>query len=425
LNSAFQVYAVSSAIYFAALAIVTVKLRGMFTPFHICLFFFSAELYLAAFPLMIDDVYGRTHITAPLGDTKIMILGSSLLLLVTSLFLRRGRAYELSRYRIVTRIPRQILMLGFVAISAFSSFSSYRKLGTFPLFVLAQDNTSYSEVFEGFVTFIGWGTARALAVWLSMEIATTSLTVRHFAVHHFLLISCTVTGLSLNVLDGQRNMFILPALLAAFALSRRRAIKFWYLAAFGCAILLFFVELGTFRAGSERSSDRVRYVTGRESWDNSLGSIITYLEPNVHNLNNLVTLHPKPFHGKILLYAALPDKFLNLFLIDPESAVERLYHEKSFAQPGLTFRTVFADFYADFGGIGALLFGTMYYAFAVVCFNQASFRPRFMLVYLILAQGILYFPFMNILIGIPAIIQLALLFFLRYEEIDDTTGVAT
>jgi oligosaccharide repeat unit polymerase len=424
LNPAYPVYAISAVIYFAALVLVIIKLRGMITQFHFCLFFFSVELFLASFPMMADDVYGRTHISAPLVDTQIMILGSAVFLLVASLFLRRGREYSLTDYRVVTRIPRQPLMLGLLAISAFSSFSSYRKLGTFPIFVLAHEGAQYSEVFEGVVTFVGWGTARALALWLVMEMAMTSLNVRRFVVHHFLLIGCTAGAIFLNVLDGQRNMLILPALLAVFALSRRGALKTRLLVPAGAVILFFFLALGTFRAGEHRSSSSLRHSSGNESLDNAVGHLVTYLEPNVHNLNNLVILHPRPYMGKILLYTIVPNKLLNLFLTAPESAVSRLYADLYFSQPGLTFRTVFADFYADFGGIGSLLFGTLYYMFAVACFNRASSRPRFMLINLILAQGIIFFPFMNNFLGFPVIVQLSTLIFLRYETVDEEAGFA-
>jgi oligosaccharide repeat unit polymerase len=424
MNPVYPVYAIASVIYFAALVLVIVRLRGMMTQFHFCLFFFSAELYLAAFPLMADDPYGRTHISAPLADTQIMILGSAVFLLVASLFLRRGREYSLTNYRVVTRIPRQPLMLGLLAISAFSSFVSYRKLGTFPIFVLAHEGAQYSEVFEGVVTFVGWGTARALALWLVMEMAMTSLNIRRFVVHHFLLIGCTAGAIFLNVLDGQRNMLILPALLAVFALSRRGALKARLLVPIGAVILLFFLALGTFRAGKVRSSSSLRYSSGSESVDNAVGHLVTYLEPNVHNLNNLVSLHPKPYLGKVLVYSFVPNKLLNLFFTAPESAVSRLYEEHFFSQPGLTFRTVFADFYVDFGGIGSLLFGTLYYVFAVVCFNQASSRPRFMLINLILAQGIIFFPFMDNFLGFPVIVQLSTLYFLRYEVVDESAVFA-
>jgi oligosaccharide repeat unit polymerase len=416
MNQHAEFYLLTAFLYFLALSITVLRTRNIITPFHFCWALFIGELLLAAHPLMIDDFYGRTKISAPHERVIWILIGAGLIMGFANVFLRRNRLPCLDQWVSETRLPRNFIILIFVGMCLVASARSVAKLHTFPLFILARDGVGYSEVFEGFVTYLGWGAGRALAVWLTLEAAMWAGTLQQFIRRHFVLCAGTVVGITLNVLDGQRNLLIIPLLLGLFALSRLRKIKLRHIALGGLAILLFFTAVGAFRMGeSNRAATRIKPVTHISSVDNGIGNIVTYLEPNINNLNNLVRLHQPLSYGKVVLYGMIPDRLLNSFLSPPESALDQLTNAKMFSHPGLTFRTVFADLYVDFGAIGAVLLASFIYTLGIYMFNRADQSPRHMLAYLILAQGIMNFPTLNTLLGIPSLIQVTLFFLLRFQ----------
>lgn len=63
-------------------------------------------------------------------------------------------------------------------------------------------------------------------------------------------------------------------------------------------------------------------------------------------------------HGRILLSLIIPDRILWEFGLLPQvTAIEYLSSNLLLPYSGLTFRTLFADLYADFGYAGSLLTG--------------------------------------------------------------------
>jgi hypothetical protein len=416
-HAGFESYIIAASFFSLAFAVVTIRLRHTLTPFHLCLFFFAIELVLASVPLMKHDPYGRTHIERPLRDTNIIVFGSAFSLATASLFLRRPRNYRLACYHIATRVPRKAIIAAFLFITLVGSANSYRALGTFPLFAMAKEGLSYSEVFQGFITFAGWGSARALATWLALEICVNRDRLTQFLFKKADLILSTGFAVCLNVLDAQRNMLIIAIFLFIFALSIRGLVAFRHYIIVSTFVLAYFVVAADFRLGEDiRRSDVIRAITGNEQVDNSIGHVVTYLEPNIHNLNNLVSLKAKHTHGLVLAFQLIPHTILGLFLHKPESAVELLIQEEMLAQPGLTFRTIYADLYRDFGAIGALLIALLVYIAAVYNFNRAAEKPRCMLFYLLLAPGVFFFPFLNLMVGIPTILPLSLLVLLRFVD---------
>jgi|GEM_PF-4463754 len=413
----FEHYLIAASIFLFAFAFIAARLRRILTPFHLCLFFFAAEILLAAVPLMRDDPYGRTHVEHPLGDTNIIVFGSALSLSIASLFLRRPLDYDLECYHIATRVPRRALMAALLLITLVGSAYSYHALGTFPIFAMAKQGLNYSEVFQGFVTFAGWGSARALAIWLALEACVNRDRVTQFIAKKADLILFTLAAVFLNVLDAQRNMLIIAVLLFLFGLSLRGVVKSRHYIIVSILVLAYFVVAANFRMSEDiRRSDVIATITGNEPLDNSIGHIVTYLEPNIHNLNNLISLKPARTHGLVLAFQIIPHKILDLFVLKPESSVELLTDEQLFAQPGLTFRTIYADLYRDFGAFGSLFIAFAVYCAAVYNFNRASVNPRNMLIYLLLAPGVFFFPFMNLMVGIPTILPLCLLFALRFVD---------
>lgn len=413
----FEHYFIAAFLFFFAFIIVAFKLRSVLTPFHLCLLFFAAELVLAAVPLMKDDPYGRTHIDRPLRDTNIIVFGSAISLFIASLFIRRPKEYDLTSYHIATRVPRRPLILAFLLITLVGSATSYHALGTFPLFAMANEGLTYSDVYQGFVTFAGWGSARALATWLALEASVNRDRISQFLLKKADLIFATALSTFLNALDGQRNMLIVAVFLFIFALSLRGSIRLRHYVTILTLVSIYFVVSVNFRMGKEiRRSDTIRQITGNESVDNSMGHVVTYLEPNIHNLNNLIELKAARTHGMVLAFQIIPHTILGLFFQKPESSVDLLTVNQMFAQPGMTFRTIYADLYRDFGAIGSLLIGIIVYAGAVYNFNRAATNPRNMLYYLLFAPGILFLPLLNLMVGIPAILPLSLLLTLRIVD---------
>jgi hypothetical protein len=401
-----------------ALAFLFWRLRTIITPFHFCFALFAVELVLAMHHLMIPDLYGRTLTAAFAPTTLFMIIGGIGSLTLATLFVRRPRQFLLKDYRVRLRYPRLPTIAVMLALPLVSLVISYRRLGTLPLLALGRalpgESVSYDDVYQGSITFIAWGAARALAIWLIVEMAVSRDSMSGFVRRNFVLVAATAIGLVLNGFDGQRNMVIIPFVLGAFALSLTGALKLRHYLTVGFLLGLYFLIVGEFRS-SQDATVMIGVSTGTQGGDKAVAAFVTYTEPNLDNLNNLVRFHPRPTYGLVTLSRLVPGPLIRPFVEIPPSPVEVMNDNHLFSQPGFTVRTIYGDFYPDFGAIGSVLLCFVVYAGSIYFFNRASRSPRALLVYLLLATGITCIPFMNMIAGIQAVSPFALLHLLRIE----------
>lgn len=415
-NVGFEHYLIAAAIFGAALIILVHRTGRMLTPFHFCLLGFAAELVFAVFPLMQDEPKGGTKIFETLPETNIVIFGAAISLFLLTAKISGQRTLRLDQYRIEPVLPRFALILAFLGVVVLAGAITFLRLHSFPLFMLAGSTETssvvYSDVF-GRQTPFGWGASRALYIWLAMEIATSRLALNHFIREHWLLVGSVLAALLLNTLDGQRNLAIMGLAIIFFVCSMRRILTWVHALMGGAAIVLFFVAIVLFRTSGYKDTQELAVTTGIVPVDKTLFSIVSYLEPNIHNLNNAVMINEGIDYGVGWLGTFIP--------IDPDYFPDTMIHVmddmKIFSHRGMTFRTFYADTYRNFGVFGCILAGGLVYYFAVSSFNKSFSDPRKLMVFLNLVPAILFMPCMNTLVGLVAVIPLSLFGLLKLRPV--------
>jgi len=94
----------------------------------------------------------------------------------------------------------------------------------------------------------------------------------------------------------------------------------------------------------------------------------------------------------------------------------------AYAQPGLTLRTSYADWYMDFGLAGAVAAVGITWAITVYAFNRARLSPRYCWLYLSLAYATANLAFLNHFLGIPFELPLVLLPWIRGQRTSGAYG---
>ena len=143
---------------------------------------------------------------------------------------------------------------------------------------------------------------------------------------------------------------------------------------------------------------------------------MSYIEPNLPNLDNLIRLAPKPAYGAVFLSGIVQHAVIRLVMDDPVPAVDMLFESKMTSQPGQTFRSAYADFYVDFGAFGSVLAVALIFGIAIFVFNRATVDPRCLLGFLILAPSIVFIPMMNFAYGLAFVIQFFLFFLVSFRN---------
>ncbi len=76
----------------------------------------------------------------------------------------------------------------------------------------------------------------------------------------------------------------------------------------------------------------------------------------------------------------------------PERAGEYMDRKGLVVHNGLTYRTIYADLYSDFGYGGSLVVGALLFAWSARTYTRAARHPRTFLIYLIIIPGTVFFP---------------------------------
>ena len=416
----FAIYIVPGIIYFSGLVVLFWKFGFSISPFHFCMLFFAGEVATCLFPIMEPDPFGRTHVDIPLPITQAIVYASSITLFLLTCAIKPARSLRLPTCRVVPIIPEAILIGGCLLCVGIGSMSSLIKLGTFPVFVLSQAvDATYADVYSGLINYMGWGAGRFLATWLIVSWSLTSKSNFLFLRNNWMLVAATAIALGLNTLDGMRNIVVTMLITLMCALSLKGIIRVTHLAIGVGVIGLFFMVAGAFKQGDKQEMP-LTISTGNPALDPMLYSIVSYVEPNLPNLDNLIRLEPHPSYGMVYVSEIVPDAFIAPFMTVPDPAADIMADNKAFSYPGLTFRTSYADFYVDFGAYGAVAVVTMIYGLAVFCLNRSGFSSRAFLGYVLLSPIVIFIPLINLTVGVQAIFPLLTLFVLRL--IPETKG---
>jgi len=389
------------------------------TPFHFCMVIFILESALCCFPLMKDDLYGRTQENTALLTTKTILFISAILMLGISFYIKKPNPLLWKNYKVEPIIPDLLLIGILLAVVGMGVIVSFKKLGTLPIFYLnsASDTNQvfYEDVFSGPINYIGWGAGRILSTWLTISMVLWNGSSAEYIKRNWMLLISTILALVFNTMDGLRNMLFLSIITLIFALSMRGFIKAKHLVGAGIIAILFFALGGIFKQG-EKTQQGMIFTTGEDFLDKALYSIVSYAEPNLFNLDNLIRLSPKLQYGAVFFSHLLPGPLVKTFMDQPDTAVQLLSDAGSFAQPGLTFRTIYADLFVDFGVTCTVLVSTLIYGFAVICFNSSQRSPYYLLAFIYIAPIICYFPMMNTLAGIQTFISLSVFLLLKFKK---------
>ena len=403
-------------ILIAAFLVTLYKCGSVVTPFLICNALFIGEVLFSFLPAMAP--YGRINIGALSEETVGILTWGSLGLLICSFALRQPSSYTLTNFSVEPKFSGRALVMLFLLICFLASAYGFARLGTFPIFFMSHSDIGreniYEEVYAGFITFLGWGASRSLGYWALMELAVWPGSLAAFLRNKKVLVGATLIGVVLTTLDGQRSTFVTLALATVFLLSLRGGLSLVKVVLLFCIGVVFFVVVGNWRLGTNDLRMRLADPPENAAVGFMWAWLVTYLEPNISNLNNSVALIQTKADGGIFFSQILPDSLLTSFMDVPPSAVQQLNSAGLLAFPGLTYRTAYADWYADFGSFGAVILVVGIYAAAVFAFRRAAMTPIAMLTYLQFTGLIFFLPLMNIFVGIPALLPLSLFFLLRF-----------
>jgi oligosaccharide repeat unit polymerase len=396
------------------------------TPFHVAFATMLFVAVLAVWPQLSGDSLGRTQYNPIRLDVAATVLAGSIVLAVSTRLLKRRQLVPLPRpdeYPAgIIGLNVNLVALACIGMCLVSSYISYKRLGNLTLIAMSSDeqlagNLSVGEALGGPVIAIARGCGRILPMLCVVEFVYCYSSIQKFVRRRLFLCMCTMIVLVLEIFDGQRTQIILPATSVIFGLAVANRISKKWVAVAAIFGSIFFVVVGEFRSKDFSSLYQLkRGDTGIYLIDKPLIWLVTYSEPSLYNFNNLVRLHPEPALGMGWFAQMAPSSILKQIGRLPKTAPQYLAGADAYAQPGLTLRTSYADWYIDFGLPGAVVAVCLTWAITVYAFNRARLSPRHLWLYLSLAYATSNLAFLNNFIGIPFELPLLLLPWVRGQR---------
>lgn len=367
---------------------------------------FCVAIFTYLNPLILPDAFGRDVQYNLRSDTVIVLLSFSLFLIAQQVVLRMEPK---ARGPSLFRIPNAVFYAVFIPIPIVS-LVNYIRLGGVPLMVLSGsidgwDQVGYGDVFVPFFTPVAWGCTRALAILLSILVLQSDLN-RGFLRKHKGPILITICAIGFGGMDGMRNLILLPCFTIFIALSARGWIRRRWIVLIGIVAVALFVGIGKFRTSHVRQAERINLHTDYTFVNEAVAWLYLYAEPTVDNLNNLFECAPKPAYGLVTMSLIVPDKLIPESVAIPPSTAEYMGAYRLYARPGLTFRTVFADFTPDFGQYGALLVVALLTALYGLAERQKGSTIFSVVIWLGFAPAIFFMPWVNGFLSMQALLPL-------------------
>lgn len=398
------------AIFFFGLSLVRLirTFKNELTPFHIVFALFILECVTVYFPMVQTEGERPRHLSI---STEIFMVLASMSLYLGQLALKPGTRFTAQNHHVSSIIPYWIIAPVMLATVAIISYINYKRLGMLPLFVLkpGEDYLGEGDAFLPFFTPFSWGLGRCLTILAAFRIGLNTLPWRTFFVRNFILLSCAMLAVLINTLDGMRNNAILPAIVLFFGASRRFhfSLKKSFLALGICG--LFFIAAGTARVGDHDWKQTLTFSTGNRALDTVAAWLLSYAEPAIENLDSLINADPPLSYGVVTLSEILPGPVKSLIMDDPDRPATYMADKSLYVHPGLTYRTIYADFYTDFGYAGTLVVCGLLFWISAIVSTKAGLTPRLFMVYLIIIPGIVFFPLMSFYLTITNLLPFGLL----------------
>ncbi len=382
-----------------------------FSPFVIMNMGLLLETLTLFFPLM-----GGGEQLASITEVFLCCIAVSLV--CVSLYLKGSQIGLKTAWKLEFLFPPSLIMLTLAAITAVCSLLTYHFAGGFPLFVFSHDTatkvTSRSDAFLPFYTNLEWSCGRAMVVLTALSLAGSQIGLAEWIKRHWILVLCSTVGMMLNSLDGMRSTSILGVLIILVALKTRFKIPRSVIVFCLLALSIGFIIIGNIRTGSQELVNFSTSIKMPKWLETSLAWPVSYIEPNLLNLNEIIT-HPPPEleYGKIFVSQLFP-YFISDKLMDvPDDSIQYMSGYGLIYYNGFTFRTMYADLYSDFGYVGSLLVGLGLLLLVATAHNHSKYSPRWLLVYLNFIPAIIFVPFMNEFVFMPNVFPLFLLFVVR------------
>lgn len=271
--------------------------------------------------------------------------------------------------------------------------------GGVPLLVMGRGGASgYGDFRIGFLSVVAHGSAKFLFLYLMLRLLNFKGYSFEFLRDNFLLIFVTIGCLGMNFLGGLRNLLLLPLIFAAYVLLDSiiltKRLKFMIFISAVLFVPIFFVVIGSFRTSSLKFTGLLLANPTDIAWlDSALSWFYLYLFPSYLNLDGLLVSFSEFQHGRILLSLIIPDRILWEFGLLPQvTAIEYLSSNLLLPYSGLTFRTLFADLYADFGYAGSLLTGAFFLGASVWLYRKRGQSLLCMFLFMNCFKGLYMFP---------------------------------
>lgn len=364
-------------------------------------------------------VESANETSEPVRATEVYVLLFSLGFLGLTLLLR-PEAFNL-RSVMTTRVAglTLILLLCFGLVVAGTVMLIVQNNGTLPIVLMSRGfavgkGSSYEDFLVPFVTPFTMGVSRFMFIALCLDFLSKEVTlVRH--VRDNLFNYGLAAGAAVLVLGtGLRNVLFWPIAFFLFGFIRKRGFRLGHALISGALMVffgLFFVVLGNYRFGTTQIGDSplsglVATEVGNPILQNMFNWLALYAGTSYPNLNAMIMMPPDPQFGLITLTEILPDGLIEAFVRIPQNSILYLTTGGLLPYRGFTFRTLFTDFYADFGYAGSLAAGLLLYAFAVRCYNRSGVNPGWLFHYLCFLPALLMFPFLNLFTGLPTLVPI-------------------
>ena len=362
-------------------------------------------------PLAPDPVGLRRTSLVDIGEmTQVLLLAATLVNFFVILLLYRKQRYgETSDFvRIVSIRAEHFLFTAIVLLAFGELVATIIAYGGVAFFSMQQGAGSYGDFRFGMITEFARGGPKFILLIILMRLIYSQGSIKNFVKQNAYSIFCCTAGLSANMAGGLRNLFLLPILMVGFVIiersgSARLLRNTLIVGILGVVCTLLFVIAGNIRVGTSLkfSGELLIWKTNIPIVDQTLSWVFLYSYPNILNLDQIVYGFDYFQNGKILLSQIFPDALLEKVGLAPyTSSVDFLSYNLLYPYPGLSFRTIYADLFADVGLAGSVIFGGLALAFVVITYTKRNTNAFIMFLFLNTFKGMMLFGMKNSFLGL-------------------------
>jgi oligosaccharide repeat unit polymerase len=402
------------SIFFNLASVFVAKIMGktFINPIIVCFLGFLVSGFIYQFGTLV----GSTHESSILSTrVKTMILIFSILMLFVA-FLIRNR---IPRIRLERNHLRwfHLVLSGSIFLIVISTILLFRKNGWVPAFVnmgrfYGLGNVSYADVLVPFFTPLSFGLFRGIFLLQIIKLIEIdeplSIGLKRYWKSSLAVLSCA----PLILMTGLRSPIFDIIIMSLMAYTSFYVIKGKHMLVIGgifSSFVILFLLLGNQRMGivgiqGNPFSDMMGFSSGINILDVGLGWLNAYAGTAYLNLNSIVEYYPYTNHGAGILREILPDFIFGAYLPDAPPPIEYIKTNGLMAFHGLTFRTAYADYFGEFGYVGAIIAGFTMLVICAIVYNYRLRNMRAFALYISLCPGIVFFSLFDRFTGLSNLV---------------------